>query len=88
MSSGKGGNSLALRLAGWPLVAVLAIAAFGFGYAGFQERLGADRSIADLAYLTLQLFTVESGNAAGTSPPITLEIGRFLAPAATAYALG
>ncbi|MCJ7725457.1 MAG: NAD-binding protein [Acidimicrobiia bacterium] len=88
MSSRKDGKSLALRLAGWPLVAVLAITAFGLGFAGFQESFGADRSIADLAYLTLQLFTVESGNAAGASPPITLEIGRFLAPAATAYALG
>jgi len=76
------------RLAGWPLVATLAVTAFVLGYNGFGARLGDERSAFDLAYLSLQLFTVESGNAAGPSPPITLEIARFLAPVATAYALG
>ncbi|MCB2222723.1 MAG: NAD-binding protein [Actinobacteria bacterium] len=76
------------RLMGWPLVALLAATAFVLGYLGFHTRLGSERSAVDIAYLSLQLFTVESGNAAGPSPPITLEIARFAAPAATAYALG
>ena len=88
MSKRTSAMGLVRRLAGWPLVALLAVAAFVLGYLGFRLRLGADRSTADLAYLTLQLFTVESGASAGTSPPLTLEIARFLAPATTAYALG
>jgi len=76
------------RLAGWPLLALLAVTAFGLGYAGFAIHFGGERSVADVAYLSLQLFTVESGNSAGPSPPVALEIARFLAPMATAYALG
>jgi len=76
------------RLAGWPLLVLLAITAFSLGYAGFAIHFGGERSAADMAYLSLQLFTVESGNSAGPSPPVVLEIARFLAPAATAYALG
>ncbi|MBU1225847.1 MAG: NAD-binding protein [Actinobacteria bacterium] len=88
MSARPGGGSIARRLAGWPLVTVLAITAFVLGYLGFRARLGGERSVTDLAYLSLQLFTVESGSAAGPSPPMSLEIGRLLAPATTAYALG
>jgi len=76
------------RMAGWPLLVLLAVTAFSLGYAGFAAHFGGERSIADMAYLSLQLFTVESGNSAGPSPPVTLEIARFLAPMATAYALG
>ncbi len=76
------------RVIGWPLVTLLAITAFALGYAGFATRLGNERSIADIAYLSLQLFALESGNAAGPAPPLTLQVARFLAPAMTAYALG
>ena len=61
MSGRTGGWKLVRRLAGWPLVALVAATAFVLGYLGFHSRLGADRSFADLAYLSLQLFTVESG---------------------------
>ncbi len=88
MAAGASWRVYVRRMAGWPLLALLAITAFGLGYAGFAAHFGGERSIADMAYLSLQLFTVESGNSAGPSPPVTLEIARFLAPVVTAYALG
>ena len=88
MAGGGRLRPLLSRVVGWPLLTLLAVTAFILGYAGFAARLGDERSVADLVYLSLQLFAVESGNAAGPSPPATLEIARFLAPATTAYALG
>lgn len=88
MAAGTGWRVYMRRMAGWPLLALMAVMAFGLGYAGFTTHFGGERSIADMAYLSLQLFTVESGNSAGPSPPVTLEIARFLAPVVTAYALG
>jgi hypothetical protein len=57
------------------------------GYVGFAHHfaaLGERRSPADLLYLTLQLFTIESG---AVSDPVgwPLEVARWLAPAVTAY---
>ncbi len=84
--SGLGGLR---RLVGWPLVVLLATVAFILGYIGFAAAPATDdESAIDLAYLSLQLFTVNSGTAAGPSPPLALEIARWLAPVATAYALG
>jgi len=66
----------------------LAAAAFYMGFTGFSEYFRAaneNKNIADLIYLTVQLFALESGNIPGNIP-WQLEIARFLAPAITAYA--
>ncbi len=76
------------RFLGWPLLTLMAVTAFILGYAGFASALGDSQSVLDYAYLSLQLFTVNSGGAAGPSPPLALEVARFMAPVATAYALG
>ncbi len=88
MTTPQNWRRILVRLSGWPLMALLAITAFVLGYIGFSSHLGDERPVMDLVYLTLQLFTVESGNSAGAAPPMSLEIARFLAPATTAYALG
>ncbi len=82
------GSQMLRRLLGWPLLALLAVTACALGFAGFSDRLGQESSILDLGYLTLQLFVVESGAAAGPEVPWTLDVARFLAPATTALALG
>ncbi|MGB8951646.1 MAG: hypothetical protein WCC06_03135 [Candidatus Aminicenantales bacterium] len=61
------------------------MAAFYLGYVGFaalSTSTGQDWSFWDLAYLSLQLFTLESGSAAG---PKGWELARFLAPTLAAY---
>lgn len=88
MVAGAKWRSMLRRFVGWPLLTLLAITAFMLGYAGFAARFGGELSIADLTYLSLQLFTLESGHLAGPALPVTLEIARFLAPAVAAYALG
>lgn len=71
------------------LILFMAFIAFVFGYAGFEESfraLGQSPSWSDLAYLSLQLFVLESGAAV----PITgwtLQFARFLAPLITIYSL-
>jgi hypothetical protein len=66
----------------WPFLGGLAVLALLLGYLGFREhfRLTAEeRSPLGVLYLSLQLFTMESGS---IPPPIpwTLEVARLLAP--------
>lgn len=72
----------------WIGTLILAVMAFVAGFIGFDRHfqdLGESQSVFYIAYLSLQLFTLESGAVAG---PIGLElqIARFLAPAVAAYA--
>jgi hypothetical protein len=72
----------------WPLVAVLALVALALGMDGFRrhfDAVGDPRSPADLLYLALQLFTLESGS---VSPPVNgeLDVARLLAPGVAVYA--
>lgn len=72
----------------WPLIGILAAGALILGYIGFSNydaSLGESSSILDLLYLTLQLFTLESGALSGIIP-WELEIARLLAPAIAAFA--
>jgi RyR domain/TrkA-N domain len=70
--------------------AVVAVVAFALGYAGLNDYLGgqAGYGVLDLVYYDLQLFVLDSAplQAGGPFPP-ALEVARFAAPAATAYAL-
>ncbi|MBN1955318.1 MAG: NAD-binding protein [Anaerolineae bacterium] len=71
----------------WLIVGALWLLAFGLGYAGFSDyfaRLGESRSSLDILYLTLQLFTLESGALSGPRG-WALEVARLLAPAVAAY---
>ena len=73
----------------WTIVALLWAAAMGLGYIGFSKYFAARgevRSVWDTLYVTLQLFTVESGNVAHDFPiSWQLETARLLAPATTLY---
>lgn len=71
----------------WPVVGGLAILALVLGCSGFNKHyaaLGETRSVWDIFYFSLQLFTLESGS---LSRPISweLELARFLAPTVVAY---
>ncbi|MGZ8565870.1 MAG: NAD-binding protein [Actinomycetota bacterium] len=80
----------AWALGGWPLVGALALGAFVLGFFGFRAHFagqGVTRSTSDLAYLSLQLFVVESGSIPQTGTPWQLEIARLLAPMTAAAAL-
>lgn len=71
----------------WPIIGVLWAVALLLGYLGFSKyyaAIGEARSYRDIFYVTLQLFTVESGSVPG---PISweLETARLLAPALTLY---
>jgi len=71
-----------LILSGWILAIVL-------GYWGFHlyfRSISENRSALDLAYLTIQLFLLESGMVDGKIP-WQLEVARFLAPVAAASTL-
>jgi voltage-gated potassium channel Kch len=69
---------------------VVAVVAFALGYAGLDDYLGGQpgHGVLDLIYYDLQLFVLDSAplQAGGPFPP-ALEVARFAAPAATAYAL-
>jgi hypothetical protein len=75
----------------WGLWAVGILATLVLGYIGFllHPETGAGGTGApdftDVAYLVLQLFTLESGSV--LEPHLTLEIARFLAPAVVGYTL-
>ncbi len=72
----------------WPLAFVLALAAIilGFiGFARFSASTGQARTHWDTLYLAVQLFAMQSGAVSGPVP-WQLQIARFLAPAAAAYA--
>jgi voltage-gated potassium channel Kch len=71
----------------WLVIGALWLMAVGLGYAGFARYYalrGEERPFWDLLYLTLQLFTLESGSVPG---PMSweLELARWLAPAVAAY---
>jgi hypothetical protein len=69
---------------------VVAAAAFVLGYAGLDEYLRGQPgiSVLDLVYYDLQLFVIDSAPLQDGGPfPPALEVARFAAPAATAYAL-
>ena len=66
------------------------MAAFVLGYVGFREyfdEAGIAKSTSDVVYLSLQLFTLESGSVPATGAPWPLEVARLAAPAASATAL-
>ena len=72
----------------WIAVGCLTLLVFALGCAGFREYYSAahrERSFADVAYVSLQLFLVQSGDLDG---PIgwKLEFARFAAPVVAAYA--
>ena len=72
----------------WIAVGCLALLVFALGCAGFREYYSTahrERSFADVAYVSLQLFLVQSGDLDG---PIgwKLEVARFAAPVVAAYA--
>jgi len=72
----------------WPLVALAALVAFGFGFVGFTEfflTIREPRSPWDVFYLTLQLFTLESGSISGPVP-WQLQVARLLAPVVAGFA--
>lgn len=73
----------------WLLVAALGAGTAALGFDGFAEHYseqGTSKSVADLVYLTVQLFTMESGAVDG-APPAKLEFARFLSPLVSAWAV-
>jgi len=72
----------------WLVIGILGVLTVGLGTWGFYQfgQGGQDQlSWIDSFYLALQLFTLESGSAAGPKP-LSLQVARFLAPALLAYA--
>ena len=72
----------------WAALGVMWGVAFCLGYWGWVKHfraLGEYRTFQDILYLTLQLFTVESG-AVTQAVGWQLDMARFLAPATTLYA--
>ena len=71
----------------WFVIGALWLVALLLGYIGFARHAaaaGQPRSATDLLYLTLQLFTLESGAVSGHKG-WELELARLLAPAVAAY---
>lgn len=76
-------EAYAARRLRWWHFAILALAALVLGYFGFRRCLGMPESLAghlDLLYLSLQLFTFESGRVCGPQTPWMLQAARLLAP--------
>lgn len=74
----------------WLLLAGSALAVFLLGWIGFRNyfnAIGVERSGSDLAYLSLQLFTLESGSVPESGAPWTLEVARLAAPLVSATAV-
>lgn len=76
----------------WWVIAGAAVTAVLLGMVGFRDWATgsgeADLTFWDLAYRTVQLFTLESGSiATGDEVPVSLQVARFLAPLVTAGAL-
>ena len=68
----------------WPTLFALGASVFVLGYVGFGsyfDEIGVSKSTLDLAYLTIQLFTLESGSIPANGAPWQLEVARFSAPA-------
>lgn len=73
----------------WLFVAALGVGTAALGFNGFAEHYaeqGESKSIADLVYVTVQLFTMESGAVDGAAPA-QLELARFLSPLVSAWAV-
>jgi hypothetical protein len=71
------------------VIAGLWLIALGLGCWGFDSYFaarGEARTPLDILYLSLQLFTLESGSVGGPLP-LSLEVARLLAPAVAAYTL-
>jgi Trk K+ transport system NAD-binding subunit len=71
----------------WPVIIALGLLAAVLGYLGFDKlflRLRQTHSSWDLIYLSMQLFVLESGSAAGPKS-WELQVARFLAPSLTFY---
>ena len=73
----------------WPLITGFVLFTFILGFIGFSKYyavIGESRSILDIIYITLQLFTLESGSVNG---PMNwqLELARWLAPTVAAYTI-
>ena len=68
---------------------VLGIITMWLGYYGFREFYIQQNRFdpLDLLYLSMQLFSLESGFIDDKTLPLTLNIARFLAPSVTIYAL-
>ncbi|MCI0601534.1 NAD-binding protein [bacterium] len=74
----------------WPAIGALALLVTVLGYAGFNQYFsleGPPKTPADLLYLTLQLFGLESGAETTKWVPWQLQLARFLAPVVTGYAV-
>ena len=74
----------------WPAIAAFAGIAAALGYAGFYlyfSQEGIPKTPADILYLTLQLFGIESGSLTEKWVPWQLQIARFLAPLIAGYAV-
>lgn len=72
----------------WTAISFMAVLALVLGHVGFTayfRALGEARSALDVLYLSLQLFTLESGGVHG-SVPVQLEVARLLSPAVLGYA--
>ncbi len=71
----------------WPLLIALALLTLSFGVIGFAEYFSSRQqscSFLDCLYLTLQLFTLESGSLPGNKTWM-LEVARFTAPLLAVY---
>lgn len=72
----------------WAVIGLAGVLAFYLGFTGFRrfyEETHETRSLLDLVYLTLQLFSMNSGALAGAKH-WELETARFLAPTVAAFA--
>jgi len=72
----------------WPILGGAALATLILGFIGFSEyfvELGQGRPFSNLAYLSIQLFVLESGSVPGPVP-WELDLARFLAPLIAASA--
>jgi voltage-gated potassium channel Kch len=78
-------NTMKQGLRRWSVVVLLIGIAFELGFVGFSKT-DEPHNFADAIYLTLQLFVLESGFIDGKINT-ELQIARFLAPVAAAYAI-
>lgn len=95
LARARSGNPSALRQLAdfarcyeWEINALLFLIPLLLGYVGFKQfwmEQGKDYPAMTLLYESLQLFVLETGEAAGPVNP-TLEAARWLAPAVTVYA--
>ncbi|RLD24128.1 MAG: hypothetical protein DRI54_06490, partial [Bacteroidetes bacterium] len=72
----------------WVLLISLTVISWVLGFIGFWiyfKEIGEVRTLTDIAYVTFQLFTFESGFIDGHAP-VVLDIARFLAPFTLVYA--